>query len=416
MIAIPNALSAARSRLRSPDFSGRARARLTVAVFALLAGCAVVPTAPTATPPPPATPAPAPEITPSPPPTVPAAPQLVPVSFADLPGWLDDEVAPAFLAFLQGCPAIRSQPLAAICARAQPLATAPAGAQRAFVEAEFVPNQVVAADGKTEGLLTGYYEPLLRGSRRPEGRYRFPVYGPPEDLVSVELAELYPELKGLRLRGRLVGRKVVPYWARADIDNDAAPLKGRELAWVDDPVELFFLQVQGSGRVRLDSGEVVRVGYADQNGHPYRSIGRLLVERGELTLDKASMQGIRAWGRDNPQKLPALLAENPSYVFFRELPAGNGGPIGALGVPLTTGRSLAVDARTVPLGAPVFVASTWPGSDAPLVRLMVAQDTGGAIKGAIRADFFWGFGDEAGELAGRTRQPLRMWVLLPRAK
>jgi membrane-bound lytic murein transglycosylase A len=213
-----------------------------------------------------------------------------------------------------------------------------------------------------------------------------------------------------------VGRKLVPYHTRADIDNGTAPLRGRELIWVDDPVDAFFLQVQGSGRVRLDSGELVRVGYADQNGHAYRSVGRLLVERGELTLDQASMQGIRAWGQRNPQKLAALLNENPSYVFFRELPAGDGGPPGSLGVPLSNGRSLAVDPRAVPLGAPVFVSSTWPGTARPLNRLMAAQDTGGAIRGAVRADFFWGFGEEAGELAGRMRQPLLLWVLLPRAE
>ncbi len=400
--------------------------RLSLALLALLAGCAtgptgpIVPATPTTPPAPvPATPAPVPVPEPTPPSpsqTLPAAPQLVPVGFGDLPGWADDDVTAALLAFVQGCPAIKAQPLASICSRAQTLAMAPPGAQREFFEAEFVPHQIVAADGKAEGLLTGYYEPLLHGSRKPDTRYRFPLYGPPDDLVSVELAEVYPELKGMRLRGRLVGRKLVPYWSRADIDNETAPLKGRELIWVDDPVEAFFLQVQGSGRVRLENGDIVRVGYADQNGYPYRSIGRLLVERGEMTLDKASMQGIRAWGRDNPQKLPALLAENPSYVFFRELPSGNGGPIGALGVPLTTGRSLAVDTRVVPLGSPVFVATTWPGSDTPLNRLMAAQDTGGAIKGAIRADFFWGFGDEAGEFAGRMRQPLRMWVLLPRTK
>lgn len=408
----------------------RSPLRLACACLALLAGCASITTGPTVpaeptVPPAPVTPAPTPTPTPAhapapvpeaPPPTPPAVPQLVPGSFTDLPGWPEDDATAAFLTFLQGCPAIKSQPLASICARALPLGTATAAAQREFLEAEFQPHQVVAADGKTEGLITGYYEPLLRGSRKPDARYRFPLYGPPDDLITVELSELYPELKSMRLRGRLVGRKVVPYWTRADIDNDAAPLKGRELLWIDDAVELFFLQVQGSGRVKLESGEIVRIGYADQNGHPYRSIGRVLVERGELTLDKASMQSIRAWGRDNPQKLPALLAENPSYVFFREMPNGNGGPVGALGVPLTTGRSLAVDPRVVPLGMPVYIATTWPSSDMPLNRLMAAQDTGGAIKGAIRADFFWGFGDEAGDLAGRMRQPLRLWVLLPRVK
>jgi membrane-bound lytic murein transglycosylase A len=375
--------------------------------------------APTPCPPPavpapaPSCPAPAPEATaPRPAPAV----RLEPVAFQDLPGWADDDVAAGFQAFLRGCPALRNPPWAAFCAKAQALATADAQAQRRFLEANAQPHRVLSSEGIAEGLLTGYYEPLLRGSRNRDGRYRVPLYGPPDDLVSVELTELYPELKGLRLRGRVVGRKLVPYHTRADIDNGTAPLRGRELIWVDDPVDAFFLQVQGSGRVRLDSGELVRVGYADQNGHAYRSVGRLLVERGELTLDQASMQGIRAWGQRNPQKLAALLNENPSYVFFRELPAGDGGPPGSLGVPLSNGRSLAVDPRAVPLGAPVFVSSTWPGTARPLNRLMAAQDTGGAIRGAVRADYFWGFGEEAGELAGRMRQPLLLWVLLPRAE
>ena len=190
---------------------------------------------------------------------------------------------------------------------------------------------------------------------------------------------------------------------------------------MDDPVDLFFLQIQGSGRVRLDTGELVRVGYADQNGQPYKSIGRVLVERGELKLEQASMQGIKAWGAANPARLEALLNQNPSYVFFRELAgAENGqasaasGPVGALGVALTPERSIAVDPRHIPLGAPVFLATTWPNSALPLARLVLAQDTGGAIRGAVRADYFWGFGEAAGAQAGRMRQNARMWVLLPR--
>ncbi len=367
---------------------------------------------------------PLPEAAPAPacPPAVPetagprSAPsvRLEPVSFQDLPGWAEDDVAAGFQAFLRGCPTLRNPTWTEFCARAQSLPAADAQAQRRFLELNAQPHRVLSAEGVAEGLLTGYYEPLLRGSRVRDSRYRVPLYGPPDDLVSVELAELYPELKGLRLRGRLVGRKLVPYHTRADIDNGTAPLRGRELVWVDDAVDAFFLHVQGSGRVRLDSGELVRVGYADQNGHAYRSVGRLLVERGELTVDQASMQGIRAWGQRNPQKLAALLSENPSYVFFRELPPGDGGPPGSLGVPLTNGRSLAVDPRAVPLGAPVFISTTWPGTAKPLNRLMAAQDTGGAIRGAVRADFFWGFGEEAGELAGRMRQALLLWVLLPK--
>jgi membrane-bound lytic murein transglycosylase A len=285
---------------------------------------------------------------------------------------------------------------------------------RRFFEENLTPFQLTHADGGEEGLVTGYYEPLLRGSRKRSSRYRHAVYGLPDDLLVVDLGEVYPELKGMRLRGRLEGRRVVPYYDRAQLAEGRGALAGREIAWVDDPIELFFLQIQGSGRIALDNGETLRVGYADQNGHPYRSIGRLLVERGELPLERASMQGIKGWARANPAKVTELLNHNASYVFFRELPADLPGPLGALGLPLTARRSVAVDPGFVPLGAPVFVATTWPLSSRPLNRLMLAQDTGGAIRGPVRADFFWGFGAEAAREAGRMKQRLRMWVLLPR--
>jgi membrane-bound lytic murein transglycosylase A len=217
----------------------------------------------------------------------------------------------------------------------------------------------------------------------------------------------------MRLRGRLEGRRVVPYYPRADIEAGKAAVQGHELVWTDDAVELFFLQIQGSGRVRLDTGETIRLSYADQNGHPYRSIGRLLVEQGQLTLDQASMQGIKQWAERNPERLGELLNQNGSYVFFRETAAATDAPPGALGVPLTAGRSLAVDPRAMPLGAPVFVSTTWPNASTPLRRLMMAQDTGGAIRGAVRADFYWGSGPEAGVTAGRMRQTGQLWVLLP---
>jgi membrane-bound lytic murein transglycosylase A len=218
----------------------------------------------------------------------------------------------------------------------------------------------------------------------------------------------------MRLRGRMQGRKVVPYYTRAEIERGEAPVRGKELFWVDDAVELFFLQVQGSGRVKLPDGETVRVGYAEHNGYPYKSIGRVLIDRGELPADKASMQGIKQWGRQNPDLLPLLLQQNPAYVFFRELPGHEPGPIGSLGVALSAGRSIAVDPTMVPLGAPIYLSTTWPLSPRPLNRVVLAQDTGSAIKGAVRADFFWGFGDDAGALAGRMRQPGRMWLLYPR--
>ncbi|HSD59340.1 MAG TPA: MltA domain-containing protein [Burkholderiales bacterium] len=346
----------------------------------------------------------------------PAAASLRATSFGALPGWQADDLSPAWEAFQRSCGALRKQPLwQEVCTESA--APKPSAEEmRRFFESRFLPYQVVGPEGGEEGLITGYYEPLLRGSRSRSPRYAHPVYGVPADLLVVDLGEAYPELKNLRLRGRLDGRRVVPYWSRADIENGRAPLQGREMLWVDDPLDLFFLQVQGSGRVRLENGETLRLGYADQNGHPYKSIGRVLVERGELTVEDASMQGIRAWAENHPGKVPELLNQNASYVFFRELPADAPGPIGSLGVPLTAGRSLAVDPRSIPQGAPVYLATTWPGAGQPLQRLMVAQDTGGAIKGGVRADFFWGFGAEAGEKAGRMREPGRLWVLLPKGQ
>lgn len=352
------------------------------------------------------------------PPSLPAvsipAPSLRAVPWEVLPGWGDADFTAAWSAFLGSCQVLKGDlSWQEVCLLAATTESTDNATLRRFFESRFTPHQVVNPDGGNSGLITGYYEPLLKGSRLPTQRFRFPVYGVPEDLLAIDLGSLHPDLKHLRLRGRVLGNRVVPYFSRTQIEEGEAPVKGRELLWVDDPVELFFLQIQGSGRVQLDSGEVARIGYADQNGHPYRSIGRLLVERGELTLDEASMQGIKAWGRRNPDKLSELLNQNPSYVFFRELPKDLPGPLGSLGVPLTAGRSLAIDPRVIPQGAPVFLSTTWPNSSKPLNRLMLAQDTGGAIRGAVRADFFWGFGEEAGNLAGKMKQVGELWVLLP---
>jgi len=342
------------------------------------------------------------------------ATSLVPVSWAALPGWREDRVSAAFAPLLRSCTVLRSQPAwQPVCDAALRVDAGDETAVRRFLESAFTPHMVVNPDATREGTITGYYEPVLRGSRTPGGAYRFPVYAVPDDLLVVDLSELYPDLKPLRLRGRIEGRRVVPYYSRAQLDAGKGRLAGRQILWTDDAVELFFLQIQGSGKVVLDTGETVRVSYADQNGHPYRSIGRLLVERGEIGLDQASMQGIKVWAARNPDRLPELLSQNGSYVFFRELPATDDGPPGALGIPLTAGRSLAVDPRAIPLGAPVFLSTTWPNASAPLRRLMLAQDTGGVIKGAVRADFYWGSGEEAGLQAGRMRQTGELFVLLP---
>jgi membrane-bound lytic murein transglycosylase A len=393
----------------------QSRTLVAALLLTLAAGCAVEPPASPRTVQacPAAAPCPVCPVCPAVTPEAPKAKTLEAVNWSDVSGWIDDDPAAAWETFLRGCTRLKAQSAwRETCGLAQQL---PAGASvREFFEAHFAPYRVANADGSVQGLVTGYYEPLLRGSRRKEGPYRYPLYAAPEDLLIVDLAEINPELKHLRLRGRLDGRRVVPYYPRAEIERGLPSLAGKELLWVDDPVDLFFLQIQGSGRVRLPTGELLRVGYADQNGQPYRSIGRYLVEQGELKLEQASMQGIKAWGAANPAKLDALLDQNPSYVFFHELQNADGGPPGALGVALTPERSIAVDPRYIPLGAPVFLATTWPNSTQPLARLMLAQDTGGAIRGAVRADYFWGFGDDAGAQAGRMRQSARMWVLLPR--
>jgi membrane-bound lytic murein transglycosylase A len=334
-----------------------------------------------------------------------------------LTGWDKDDLRQAWPAFMSSCEILVRRPdWKEPCTIARDVNVTNEKAVRLFFESFFVPHQVFNPDGSESGLVTGYYEPLLRGARKRGGSYQTPLYRAPDDLLTIDLASVYPELKGMRLRGRLAGNKVLPYPTRAEM-TEANTLAGKELFWVDDPIEAFFLQVQGSGRVQLsDTRETVRVAYADQNGHPYKSIGRYLVDKGEMTMDQASAQSIKAWFANNPARQQELLNANPSYVFFREekLTDPNKGPKGSLGVPLTPQRSIAVDIQFVPLGVPVFLSTTQPNKDTPLQRLMMAQDTGGAIKNAVRADFFWGFGPEAGEKAGKMKQRGMMWVLLPK--
>jgi membrane-bound lytic murein transglycosylase A len=352
------------------------------------------------------------------PPVTPPAPRearFEAVEFGALPGWQETALAPSLQAFLKGCGKFApGHALRRTCDAAASLQSPDETVARSFFETEFSAYSIVAPDGASEGLVTGYYEPILGGSRVRNATHRYPVYGVPDDLVVVDLAGQYSELRGMRLRGRIDGRRLVPYWSRAEIDGGVGRFSAPVLAWLEDPVELFFLQIQGSGQIQLASGERMRVGYAEQNGHPYRSLGRHLVERGELKLEQASMQGIKAWALANPEKLQDALNVNSSYVFFRELAPQRSGR--ALGVPLSAGYSIAADARFVPLGAPVFLATTMPLSTRPLQRLMVAQDTGGAIRGAVRADFYWGSGAEAGALAGRMRQQGRLWLLWPRGR
>ncbi len=346
-------------------------------------------------------------------PKVPPAPRAV--SWSDLPGWDKNDLLPSWKSFTRSCSRLKTRSSwSKVCGEAMALENQGEKEVRAFFEEHFTPYALPNSDGSDEGLITGYYEPVIRGSLKPSSRYKYPVYGVPKNLISVDLSELYPELTHMRLRGRVVGNRLVPYYSRAQIAGEPDLLKGDEILWADDAIDLFFLQIQGSGRVMLPDGDMVRIGYADQNGYPYRSIGKVLVERGELSVSQASMEGIKAWGRSHPEKLERLLDENPSYVFFRFLKNSEENPPGSLGVPLSPGISIAVDTRVIPLGSPVYLSTTWPESEKEFDRLMLAQDTGGAIRGKVRADVYWGSGREAGELAGKTRQRGRLWVLLPR--
>lgn len=359
-----------------------------------------------------------------------------PARFADLPGYAADRIAEALPALGRSCARMTPRNERGLdsydrygtgndwkpfCSSLAALPPGDDAALRRLIEAELQPVTVIG-DGKAEGLFTGYYEPLVRGSRQQHGIYTVPLYRQPPDLVQVDLGEFRDSLKGQRIAGRVRDGRLRPYEDRGQIDAGALSNKNLEIVWLDDASDAFFLQVQGSGLVQLDSGQRLRVGFAAQNGHPYVAIGRVMIERGTLPREDVSMQAIRAWLRANPTAAPELLRQNPSYVFFRELPAPKDdldGPPGAQGVALVPGRSLAVDRSHFALGLPLWVAATRPtetGNEAlPFQRLMVAQDTGGAIRGAVRGDVFWGAGTQAENIAGRMKHPGRAWLLLPKA-
>ncbi len=341
---------------------------------------------------------------------------LKPANWSDLEKLIDqDDLGKAWHAWQLGCTGLKARPQwNNVCTLAEQLNQPDRAQIQDYFKNNFNVFLATNSDGTDTGLITGYYQPIVRGSRNKSNQYPYPLYTRPDDLITVELSTLFPELANKRVRGRVVGSKLIPYYSRAEIDSDQAPLQGRELYWIDDAVELFFLQIQGSGIIQLDSGEKIPIGYADQNGMAYQSIGRLLIDKGELTADKASMQGIKDWASKNPGRLRELLNSNPSYVFFKELPNHLPGPIGALGVPILAERVLAIDPKYIPLGAPVILSTTLPNNSRPFNQLMMAQDTGGAIKGGVRADLFWGAGLEAGRQAGSMKQRGKMWVLLPK--
>jgi membrane-bound lytic murein transglycosylase A len=342
-----------------------------------------------------------------------------PVKWSKLPGWKSDDALAAWPAIISTCQVLgRRSEWQNFCSAVVAASPADAAFVRGFLEQQLTPYRIERVTGRkreTKGLVTGYYEPLIHGARERSEVFATPLYRPPADLLIVDLASVIPELRGKRVRGRLEGNKVVPYYSRA-ATREAPGLAGHEIVWIDNALDAFMLEVQGSGRVQLATGETIRLQYADQNGHPYRSIGRYLADKGVMTIDQVNMPAIRNWLAANPARVNEVLDSNPSVVFFNEAPLEDPsiGPKGAQGLPLTAGRSIAIDPKFLPLGAPMFLSTTQPGSALPLQRVVVAQDTGGAIRGPVRADLFFGFGSEAGTQAGMMKNDLQMWLLWPR--
>ncbi|RXJ66644.1 peptidoglycan N-acetylmuramoylhydrolase [Halarcobacter ebronensis] len=325
------------------------------------------------------------------------------VSFNEIEGFYEDDLPLAFEVFKKDCQkAVKFDLFKNVCEKAKEYTNA-----SEFFTNNFTPYVLYNSKGLDKGVITGYYEPLLNGSRTKSDIYKYPIYKTPEDMIIIDLSDSYPELKKYRLRGKMVNGKIVSYDDREAINkrDDLTPI-----CYVDDRLELFFLQVQGSGEVQLDTGEIINIGYANQNGHQYSGIGKILLDEGVLKEYGASMQGIKAYFDANPQRLDEILYKNRSYIFFSERKQG---ATGALGIELVAGRNLAVDRTYIPLGIPVFINTKNSVTQEKIDRLMVAADTGGAIKGEIRADFFFGDGKNAAIYAGGMKEQGRLTILVP---
>jgi len=344
-----------------------------------------------------------------------------PVSFKSLPGWEQDQHKEALVALEKSCNRILKSSSkqheetgvsisdwSGACEALKSQTNA-----KDFLETWFQPHEI-AMGWKKKGLFTGYYEPQLQGSLKRQGKYQTPLYLKPAELIMVDLGKFRDHLKGERIAGKVINGRLIPFADREGIEKGALKDRNLELVWTDNAVDAFFLQIQGSGRIRLDTGEILRVGYAGQNGHPYYAVGRELIKREYLTKEEVSLQSIQKWFEQNPEEAQEIMRMNASYVFFQKIDGE--GPLGAEGVALTAKRSLAIDPRYVPYGVPVWIDTQNPilEKGKRLQRLLIAQDTGGAIRGAVRGDVFWGFGKEAANKAGKMKSEGRAWVLLPK--
>lgn len=356
--------------------------------------------------------------------------QLEPITWNDLDQWREDDHVESFNTFRNSCRAVAAQlragndsrpilpALAAVCRRAATLTNPTAEQARTFFETNFRPLRIVKL-GDTAGFLTGYYEPIVEGSRFPTPIFNVPVYRRPPDLIP---PSAYVKGQGFPNTGKSMRKdaagNLVPYWERGDIENGVFDGQRLEITWLKDPIDLFFIQIQGSGRVRLEDGTMLRINYDSHNGHPYTAIGRILIERGQVPREEMSMERIRQWMKDNPNDAKELRSHNKSYVFFRIVGLSNDNePAGAQGVPLVPRRSIAIDKNLHVYGSLFYIEADLPiSSSQPQTkfrRLMVGQDTGSAIIGPARADLYFGAGDQAGKIAGRFRHPGKFALLVP---
>jgi len=330
---------------------------------------------------------------------------LLKSKFEKLPNWNNENYTLALNSFINSCHSSKTKNIyKELCEKARESHN-----PKYFLQNEFEPYEINTKDGKNEGLLTGYYEPLLKGSLIKEYPYIYPIHKTPRDLITVDLSSIYPGLKNYRLRGRVKGNKLVPYYTRKETKSQH--IDSSVICYTNSKLDRFFLEIQGSGRILLDSGETIFVGYDNQNGHQYRAIGKYLVKVGELKMHEVSLQTIRQWLKENPSRVDEVLNYNKSVVYFKE---NSHEASGALGLTLTPRYSIAVDKKYIPLGSMLYLNADLKEKN--FSSIVVAQDTGGAIKGAIRADIFLGYGKEARKLAGELKSPLKLWILLPKNK
>jgi len=334
------------------------------------------------------------------------------IDWEDLEGFESDNISKALDVFIKDCQVSqKDKRLKDVCVKANTEQSKEDS--KAFFINNFTPYQLISNDGDDEGLITGYYEPLLYGSYTQTEKFKYPIYEVPENLITVDLKGAYSSLKNYTLRGKIQGKKLIPYETREEINEIDFKTSNhlKPICFVDDKIDLFFLQIQGSGKVQLPDGKRINIGYGGQNGHPYYAIGRKLIEEEAILKENMSLQSIKQWLLENPNRMDEILNLNPSYIFFRK---SEKTATGSLGTELTAHRNIAVDRRNIPLGFPVFINTTNPITQEPIKKLMVAADTGGAIKGKIRADFFFGNGDKARELAGKMKQDGELFILLPK--